>query len=228
MASDSDKEFSSMLPPRKQDVLVRPDAEHPMLNACLNYMHGDSRDYGYRRGYRKAAKILAEYVCETASEQDGLVFPIVHNYRHHVELVLKRLIVVGSYLIDRDLSQGAKKIRFKHRLDLLWNEAKPILFEVCKSAGWSELDNDDIEGVDSYIRQLHEVDPDSFSFRYATSKKDDPSVPSVRHLNIRVFADHMEQLASYLDSIDSAYMALKDTKDEYETEMRSQEPDWSD
>ena len=228
MADDFDDELRPLPPPRKQDVLVRSDAERPALNACLNYIHGVSRDYGYRRGYRKAAKILADYVCETASEQDGLVFPIVHNYRHHVELVLKRLIVIGSYLINRDLSKSAKKISFTHRLDLLWNEAKPILFEVCKHDGLSEPDNDDIEGVDSYIRQLNDVDPDSYGFRYATSKKGDPSVPGVSHLNILVFANHMEQLAYYLDAIDSAFMDLKDTKDDYETAMRSQEPDWSD
>jgi len=216
MASDLEHELSSSPPPRKQDLLIGPDAEHPRLNACLNYMRGSSKDYGYRRGYRKAAKILAEYVYETASEQDGLVFPIVHNYRHHVELVLKRLIVIGSSLIDRNLTEEVEKILVKHRLDLLWNAVKPTLFEVCKYAGWSEPDNDHIEGVDSYIRQLTEVDPDSYSFRYAASKKGDPLVSGVTHLNIYVFAKHMEQLADYLDCIDSAFMALKDTKDEHE------------
>jgi len=170
MADDFDDELRPLPPPRKQDVLVRSDAERPALNACLNYIPGVSRDYGYRLGYRKAAKILADYVCETASEQDGLVFPIVYNYRHHVELVLKRLIHVGSYLVDRELTKGDEVALGKHRLDLLWNAVRPILFEVCKDAGLSKPDNDDIEGVDSYIRQLNDVDPDSYGFRYATSK----------------------------------------------------------
>lgn len=34
---------------------------------------------------------------------------------------------------------------------------------VCKVAGWGEIDAADIEGIEDYIRQLSELDGDSFS-----------------------------------------------------------------
>ena len=62
-----------------------------MANACLNFT---TSDYGYREGYRRAGRLLAKYVCNECKHQDLLVYPIVHNYRHHLELMLKHLIGV--------------------------------------------------------------------------------------------------------------------------------------
>ncbi len=66
-----------------------------MANACLNI---DGSDSGYRHGYWRAPKLLADHVSSSGRDQDLLVYPIVHSYRHHVELTLKHLIVLGSYL----------------------------------------------------------------------------------------------------------------------------------
>ena len=41
-----------------------------MANACLNF---GTSEYAYRHGYRRAAKLLAEYVCNECKNQDLLV-----------------------------------------------------------------------------------------------------------------------------------------------------------
>ena len=46
---------------------------------------------------------------------------------------------------------------------------------ICKSAGW-KIDPEAIDGIDDYIRQIVELDPDSYGFRYAHSAKADPSL----------------------------------------------------
>ncbi len=90
-------------PPSKHDVLIRPDRSAWQMNACLNFAH-DS-DYGYRQGYRRAGFILAEWVNQNGAEQDSLVFPIFHSYRHHVELMLKRLVTT----FGKDSSQSSMR-----------------------------------------------------------------------------------------------------------------------
>ena len=66
-------------------------------------------------------------------------------------------------------------------------------------ADWPELPTDDIEGIDDYIRQISEVDPYSYSLRYAHSKKGDPSLPEgLTHINLRHFGELMDRLADYL------------------------------
>jgi hypothetical protein len=83
----------------------------------------------------------------------------------------------------------------KHRLDLLWQDLKPILAAIGAAAGWSPLDSADVEGVDDYIHQLSSLDPDSFSFRYWNSKKGDGNLPQdLKLINLRHFAEMMERL----------------------------------
>lgn len=126
-----------------------------MANACLNFT---TSDYGYREGYRRAGRLLAEYVCNECKHQDLLVFPIVYNYRHHLELMLKHLIGVGSYLSSREITPEVSRLVLRsHNLDQLWRALKPILFAAGQAVGWNPC-ADDIEGVESYIQQVHAVD----------------------------------------------------------------------
>jgi hypothetical protein len=90
-----------------------------MANACLNF--GIS-EYAYRQGYRRAARLLADYVCNECRDQDLLVYPIVHNYRHHVELTLKQLIALGGFVPqDRVITPQIRGLlRKSHNLIQLW------------------------------------------------------------------------------------------------------------
>jgi hypothetical protein len=70
-----------------------------------------------------------------------------------------------------------------------------------------------MKGVNSYIQQLTDNDPDAQAFRYAVSKKGAASLPpNITHINIRVFADSMERLADFLDGLDAAFGGLQDNK----------------
>lgn len=95
-----------------------------------------------------------------------------------------------------------------------------MLPSVCKAAGWEEIDAAHIEGIDEYIRQLSELDAESFSFRYSHSKKGKQSLPrNLKNVNLRHFGELMRMLASYLYGMDEAVSWLFDTK--AETELQS-------
>ncbi len=94
---------------------------------------------------------------------------------------------------------------------------------VCKAAGWGKLEAADEEGIDSYIRQLTELDPDSYSFRYTRSKKGTPSLPAeLQRINLRHFSEMIERLADYLDGLNTAVGVLEEGKAEMEAEWRSE------
>ena len=104
-------------------------------------------------------------------------------------------------------------------MDLLWADLKPMLADICKAAVWGVLNPADVEGIDDYIHQLSELDPDSYSFRYARSKKGDRSLPpDVKRINLRHFAETIERLADYLDGLDAATVDLEEVKAEMEVE----------
>src|SRR6266849_4811827 len=151
------------VPPRKGDLLFRDDLPDGHNNACLNVTWGDD-DHGYTEGYRRGARLLVEHVIEHQRNQDYLVYPILFLYRHHIELAVKNIIRRAPYLLDRPLTQAEENHLNKHRLDLLWQDLRPMINAIGKTAGWGPFDPADLEGIDDYIAQLSAMDPDSYAF----------------------------------------------------------------
>jgi hypothetical protein len=95
----------------------------------------------------------------------------------------------------------------------------------CELGGSPALPPSDLEGIDSYIRQLHKHDPDGQRFRYATTKPKDlqgksmPSLPpDLKHINIRNFTIALEKLADYLDGLDMWFSTLIEAKLEFKNQ----------
>jgi len=220
----ADEEHLIPTPPRKEDILFRDGLPDCGNNACLHIWGAGSDQHGYTEGYRRGARVLVEYVREQQRDQDYLVYPIIFLYRHHIELALKTIIRHAPYIIDRDLSGVEKQHLGRHRLDVLWQDLKPTFADVCKAVGWDKISPADEEGIDSYISQFTELDPESFSFRYTRSKKGLPSLPlELRRINLRHFAETVERLADYFDALDMAVSVLVQEKGEMEAEWRREE-----
>jgi hypothetical protein len=113
-------------PPHKGDVLFRGDLPDGQPNAVLNSPMGRDR-YAYSEGYHRGARILVQYVIDHGMDQGFLVYPIIFLYRHHVELVLKDILLRAPSLTGRSLGETARRHLDLHRLDLLWADAKPVL-----------------------------------------------------------------------------------------------------
>ena len=172
-----------------------------MANACVGLRPGS--EFPYLEGYRRGAQQLAQRVCAGGRDQDFLVYPIVFFYRHFVELQLKRLLILVANLAEEELDHKSRKDLDNHHIDQLWADIKRLLKteKVRKECGVT-MPQEDTQGIDSYVQQISAIDPDSQSFRYSRTKNGDTSLPeTVTHINIAVFADHMESLCSYLDGL---------------------------
>jgi hypothetical protein len=193
--------FGAVPPPRKDDILFGWGADCEM-SACIDHWGGDA----YTPGYRRAARLLAETACSSRHDHDTLIYPIVYLYRHHIELVLKSITYAVSEILNKTLTRQETNILEEHKLSSIWRTVRPMLNVVCSSAQHDLFPDDDLEGIDSYIRQLHEFDPDGTRFRYARTKKGQRSLAhkeAVTVINIASFADMLEKLADYLDGIDN-------------------------
>lgn len=223
MSGDDQSVFGTGPAPSPDDVLFRA-ADDWQANACIAKWDAD---WAYSSGFRRGAFQLAQHVCNTASDQDVLVYPIVYLYRHHVELVLKSIIRSASGLLDRELSEQDEKALGRHSLSELWQITRPLLDPVCQKGGDQPFPPSELDGIDSYIRQIHEHDPDGQRFRYATTKvrragqlnARAPSLsPDLTQVNVRVLANAMERLADYLENVEGWFGDLEDAKREYEAQ----------
>ncbi len=206
---DDESEFPT---PKKEDVLFAGDKSIWKMDAMLDFRPGN--DYIYRQGYRRAGRILTEYVA-ARGEVDFLVFPICHAYRHYVELSLKRLMLLASELAGRSLTPAEEKLQNgSHNLQALWNTFKLINAEAEAATGIAPPPPEQMDGIEAYITQLHAVDAGSFSFRYPLAKDGTVNLEGIDRINVGRFSECMEALCMYLDGWDSYFADVIQTGNE--------------
>ena len=183
------------------------------LNACVGRQLPD--EYGaqyYSDGFRSAARHLVEDLIEKRDYNllvDVVVYPVVFLYRHHLELLIKLLIVAGRELLSKSSEQP-----FGHRLDQLWMVARPIIERCFEDADWSQNDI-----VDSLVAELSRLDPNGEAARYPESNKGTKHFGDLALLNIRHFADVAERLSGYFSGLLSAVEITVSQRREWEAEM---------
>lgn len=189
---------------RKQNDLFKSDIDW-QNNACLNVTHDNW--FAYIEGYKQAADIIVNHVGETHRSQDFLVYPTVFLYRQYIELLLKKIIIDGSHLLDKDA-----KITESHYLDKLWVRCRKIIEEV-----WPDGDKQVLDRIEQSILNFVNVDPSSTSFRYPIDKNDNPSLPGIRHINLRNLSDMIKSTTTDLEGVYFCISGYLDNKHEIES-----------
>nr|WP_321456103.1 hypothetical protein [uncultured Cohaesibacter sp.] len=213
METESKSVFGNSPPPRAEDVLFGGNSADWKLNACIE--HYGEVNHAYKAGFRKAALQLTEKVCKEPVYQDYMIYPIAFLYRHHIELMLKDIFRLAVDLLEVSISGRQEKNLGRHDLAKLWSMIRPLLDPACQKAGESPLPASDLDGIDAYMRQLNEHDPNGESFRYSRSRDDTRTLGSdVVHINIRSFAFAMEKLSDYFDGLENWLAMLVDGRSE--------------
>jgi hypothetical protein len=134
-------------------------------------------------GYKRAADLAVAIATENRSCRDSLVYPVVFNYRHFLELSLKHLI--ASY----GPSVGIDPVWDTHDLHRLWRTFERVLQE------FGTDDPDDADPiVGSVIAQFAKIDPKSDAHRYPVDRTGAP-------LPIAFARTHLENLAHVMNAV---------------------------
>ena len=143
--------------PRKGDDLFGDLAGYNV--ARVNQWFGVDRNFIYLGVYRRAAELLIQHALENGANQHSLVYPIIFLFQHHLELSLKRIIRRSPKLLDHELTSKEREHLKSHRLDLLWQDLRPMIAGIFESVHWDPPASTDLEGVDDYILKLSTVNP---------------------------------------------------------------------
>lgn len=186
-------------------------------NACLNFLPDMS--HGYIEGYKSAGEILADFVTDGISKEEGyrggaldmLIYPILFLYRHHLEIRFKGIIKVGKQLLNQngDYNDG-------HGLTNLWSESKTIITSIYThhNQDISTL-ADNFDFIRDMVADLESKDPSYDAFRYWEGSKKSKRVKSVENIayvDIKIYQQNMRQATNFLDEIDDRF-------DEMDTEQ---------
>ena len=155
----------------------------PEYNATYGWQRylGDSAySFGYIYSYKEAADDLVE-MCVP----DLYIFPIMFCYRQYMELVLKNICECG--MNEEEYKAFIRDV--SHRLDKIWEYAKPFLIE--------NLGEEHLGFIEQCVMFFNELDPNSFNFRYERDKKMERSIKE-NYLTINTL-----KLKKCIDLVDS-------------------------
>ena len=172
----------------------------------------------YADGFRRAAEELLDAARNSDELRDSLVYPIVYNLRHAIELTLKKVIWSARRLVDEpgDFPDG-------HRLDHLWNTCEPVLRRVFPHDQSYAL-------MSATVGRLSELDPLGEGFRYPLSSKGpgtrSPTLSAdLRRLDLGALVSDVGHVIDLLDGADfgmDVYMDAKSEMLQIEKEMRAE------
>lgn len=179
-------------------------------NACMNW--SSSGWSLYASGYKEAADALVTKVEERSTNQDTFVYPVLFLYRQYLELQLKMMVRTLRHLQDigRDFPKG-------HKIDVIWTEAERLLRQAFPDESRAEL----VE-TGRLIHEFANVDPLSTAFRYPVDKDGNPSLPGIKHINLRNVREVMAKIAMLLDGAYSMAYEHLQCKLEMECEFRDE------
>jgi hypothetical protein len=129
---------------------------------------------------------------------------------------LKNLIRSGATITGATIDQRLAEALSGHNLMNLWNRFKPFLEEI---SGHNEDFESVKKGMESYINQIHAIDPVSIAFRYDRSKTSmSHNLDGIEYINILQFCQNFEKLTDLIEGIGCEFGAAL----EYVNDMSSQ------
>ncbi len=197
---------------RMKESLLTPKFA-PAPDSYMNVDIGCDWDI-FAMGYKMAGDMLVQYVKDNDRDQDFLVYPIAFLYRQYLELRLKELIRVSSTLLDKDI-----KPPIGHNLISLWRLARPNI-----EAVWPGFETRVyLKMVEDRLKELCDLDPGSYAFRYPEDTKGGATLSGIMHINLKQLMDVIQGISNVLDGASTGmgeHLDLKNEMAEHRAEVR--------
>lgn len=177
--------------PRKGDRLIRPTKD---WNRGVDFPQSKfSRDALIEGGYMRAGSALIE-ACEEDPDRHLLIYPILFNYRHGIELAMKWMIRHYGPFSSVGIANTTD-----HNLRDLWRMCKHIIIEL----GSEDEEDETIGVVEKVIEELHELDESAQAFRYSHDKTGAVFALPDGMIDLRNIRDVMEGIRHFFDGADA-------------------------
>jgi hypothetical protein len=150
-------EFATLLTPIFQDIPH--DIEERSSSAALLVAYSEEADlYFLAKSYKDAGDVLVESAIENGTAYE-LIYPVIYNYRHSIELYLKASI--SNHQIGHSLTTPLEEL--KQTLLREFNATIPEWFE-------------------NAVIAFNEYDPKGVSFRYGGTLPEHETFVDIHHL----------------------------------------------
>lgn len=113
-------------------------------------------------GYMSAGQLLVDMSVGSRPDRQVLIYPILYNYRHGLELAMKWVIERYGRYANVEIEPNRD-----HDLWKLWRMCRAIIEDV---GGPTEEEVPALDAVELLVKDFHELDRSSLAFRYHSDK----------------------------------------------------------
>ena len=174
--------------------------DHPFIKAAepSDNAHIAEDDFArlvlMTRGYKMAGDLMVARTVESPSARDILVFPIIFNYRHFIELSLKYQLATHGPLVEIEPNWRT------HDLALLLGN----FLEMSERYGNPDPDTAD-PVVGQIILEFAKMDPRADALRYPVDRMGNPIPVASAALDLANLADVMNGVEGYFSGCDGYF-----------------------
>jgi hypothetical protein len=152
----------------------------------------------------RAGEALVEEAEHESADRNFLVYPILFNYRHGLELALKWTIAqYGSY-VDVYLD----KQNIDHNLWYLWRLCKQIIIDLS-----DDEEDDDLRAVERIVKDFHDLDKNALAFRYSRTRDGGTILLPDAPIDLRNIQRVMEAVDNFFSGVDGQLDAIASAAD---------------
>ena len=186
--------------------------EEDAIIACVGE-NGGTTDEDIRNGFKRTVELLTESLKDGQEVEDLLVYPIVYNARHSIELSLKIVIKMlweiegkkGIKYSDEIIAERKKKIH-THNIEELYKMA-------CENKNIDRRIPAYFENIEDMIR-FYYFDEEGDDFKYELNKENQPHMikNKISHISIVLLETEFKEV---MEKFDELICFLRNCMDEY-------------
>jgi hypothetical protein len=150
-----------LLWPKRGDRLLRSTEDWD--KAVTFSSHPFDRGAHIWTGYMRAGAVLVEATVRASVDRHWLVYPILFNYRHGLEVAMKWII--DQYGRNAQLRLNPEDRN--HDLLTLWKLCKRVIVDITSE----DEDDDGLRSVEQIVLEFHKLDRTAMALRYSRDKR---------------------------------------------------------
>lgn len=186
------------------------------LQSVIGYSYTVNEYYSYIRGYIESAEVLYTKLKKNRDLKSVVFNPMCYLYRNGLELSMKEILFKEcSY----DFQKAAGLLKdCSHSLLKIWRYIKQ---DIIQHSNATEDDNT-LENVEKYLKQLHNFDGAADKFRYPTNKYLEKHFKNPKKLDVQNIYEFFEEITNFFSGASSMMSAQNEYIAEMQAEMEAE------